>query len=32
MVKDPLSEFKKEAFILFEDLLSKIKMKLLNFY
>ena len=29
--KDPLSEFKKEAFILFEDLLSKIKTDLIKF-
>ena len=30
--KDPLSEFKKEAFILFEGLLSKIKTDLINFF
>ena len=29
--KDPLSEFKKEAFILFEGLLSKIKNDLIKF-
>ena len=29
--KDPLSEFKKEAFILFEDLLSKIKGEIIKF-
>ena len=29
--KDPLSEFKKEAFILFEGLLSKIKTDLIKF-
>ena len=29
--KDPLSEFKKEAFILFEGLLSKIKIDLIKF-
>ncbi len=29
--KDPLSEFKKEAFVLFEGLLSKIKIDLIKF-
>ena len=29
--KDPLSEFKKEAFVLFEGLLSKIKNDLIKF-
>ena len=29
--KDPLSEFKKEAFVLFEGLLSKIKTDLIKF-
>ena len=29
--KDPLSEFKKEAFVLFEDLLLKIKNDLIKF-
>ena len=29
--KDPLSEFKKEAFLLFEGLLSKIKNDLIKF-
>ena len=29
--KDPLSEFKKEAFLLFESLLSKIKTDLIKF-
>jgi len=29
--KDPLSEFKKEAFVLFEELLSKIKNDLIKF-
>ena len=29
--KDPLSEFKKEAFRLFEDLLEKIKIDLIKF-
>ena len=29
--KDPLSEFKKEAFVLFEGLLSKIKNDLVKF-
>ena len=29
--KDPLSEFKKEAFLLFEELLSKIKNDLIKF-
>ena len=28
--KDPLSEFKKEAFILFEGLLSKIKIEVIK--
>ena len=31
MSKDPLSEFKKEAFILFEGLLLKIKNDLIKF-
>ena len=29
--KDPLSEFKKEAFVLFEGLLAKIKNDLIKF-
>ena len=29
--KDPLSEFKKEAFVLFEELLAKIKNDLIKF-
>ena len=29
--KDPLSEFKKEAFILFEELLNKIKIEIIKF-
>ena len=29
--KDPLSEFKKEAFVLFESLLTKIKNDLIKF-
>ena len=29
--KDPLSEFKKEAFVLFEGLLTKIKNDLIKF-
>ena len=29
--KDPLSEFKKEAFVLFEELLTKIKNDLIKF-
>jgi preprotein translocase subunit SecA len=29
--KDPLSEFKKEAFILFESLLEKIKVDIIKF-
>ena len=29
--KDPLSEFKKEAFVLFEGLLTKIKIDLIKF-
>jgi len=29
--KDPLSEFKKEAFVLFEELLAKIKSDLIKF-
>ena len=29
--KDPLSEFKKEAFVLFENLLEKIKFDVINF-
>ena len=29
--KDPLSEFKKEAFLLFESLLTKIKTDLIKF-
>jgi len=29
--KDPLSEFKKEAFVLFEGLLEKIKVDLIKF-
>ena len=29
--KDPLSEFKKEAFFLFEELLNKIKIEIIKF-
>ena len=29
--KDPLSEFKKEAFVLFENLLEKIKIDIIKF-
>ena len=29
--KDPLSEFKKEAFLLFEELLNKIKIDIIKF-